>query len=243
MLSWPSETPYDLRFRVLDIPVRVHVMFWVLAAVLSGIGQANVEYVAISVACIFVSILVHELGHGLTARAFGSPASIVLYWMGGLCRSEVDPRSHPWKRLAVVFMGPGAGLVLAGVTYLLVTRVISVDWLVTHPQVLTALKILFQINLYWSLLNLLPIFPLDGGQILGVVLGMLMPRQGRHWTHVVGLVSSGVLAFCAYQYLGSLYLTILLAMMAMTNFQILQAMHQQGAMSGYDESDEDWYRR
>ena len=73
-----SETPYDLRFQLLGIPVRDPSL------VLAGRGHAGLAgprtspVVLIWVGCVFVSILVHEYGHGLTARAFGSPPSIVL---------------------------------------------------------------------------------------------------------------------------------------------------------------------
>ena len=63
-----AETPYDLRFRLLGIPVRVHPLFWVVMAVL-GWQDHNLPMVAVWVACVFVSILVHEYGHGLMAKS------------------------------------------------------------------------------------------------------------------------------------------------------------------------------
>jgi len=102
-----SETPYDLRFRFLDIPVRVHPLFWLGSALLAGSSSNDLPLIVTWVACVFVSILVHEYGHGLTAKAFHSSPSIVLWMGGGLCSSEVD-RQTPMQRLAVVLWGPGA---------------------------------------------------------------------------------------------------------------------------------------
>ena len=65
--------------------------------------------IVIWIGCVFVSILVHEYGHGLMSRLFRCSPSIVLYGMGGLCSSESE-RQTPWQRLAVLFAGPGAGL-------------------------------------------------------------------------------------------------------------------------------------
>lgn len=58
------ETPYDLRFQLLGMPVRVHPLFWLVAAML-GWRNENIPLVLIWVGCVFVSILVHEYGHGL----------------------------------------------------------------------------------------------------------------------------------------------------------------------------------
>ena len=63
------------------------------------------------VACVFVSILVHEYGHGLMAKAFHASPSIILWGMGGLCETQSN-RQTPSQRLAVVLSGPGAGFVL-----------------------------------------------------------------------------------------------------------------------------------
>jgi len=116
-----SETPYDLRFSLLGIPVRVHPLFWLVAVVLGfGRNDRNLALVVVWVACVFVSILVHEYGHALMARAFGSSPSIVLWGMGGLCYSQAE-RQTLLQRLAVVLSGPAAGLGL----YVLVMLVAS----------------------------------------------------------------------------------------------------------------------
>src|SRR4051795_2489217 len=110
MLGMPEPTAYDLRFRFLGIPVRVHPLFWLCTALLAG-QSASLDSVLIWIGCVFVSILVHEYGHGLMSRVFRFSPSIVLYGMGGLCYSESE-RQTPWQRLAVLFAGPGAGFLL-----------------------------------------------------------------------------------------------------------------------------------
>ncbi len=270
MLSWPSTTAYDLKFNLLGIPVRVNPWFWLTAALLGGIGRSSVNQVAIWIGCVFVSILVHEMGHGLTARFFGSPAQVVLYMMGGLCRSEVDARYHPLQRIAVILMGPGAGFLLCGLTMLGgmfafgMTPLELLQMLVLplglnvgevgpgffrflqamrseSPAALIFWNLVY-INFMWGLLNLLPIWPLDGGQFTGVVLGQVQPSHGRRWTHVVGLLTAGVMAYLSYQYTGDLYRTAFFGVFALSNYQILQTMHQQSRFGGMGD-DEDWWRR
>src|SRR5262249_2985441 len=114
-----AETRFDLRFRLLDVPVRIHPLFWVVSAVM-GWHNNNMPVVLLWVLCVLVSILVHEYGHALMSRAFGYSASIVLWGMGGLCYSQGE-RQSPRERLAVVLAGPGAGFLLCGIVMLLGT--------------------------------------------------------------------------------------------------------------------------
>ncbi|MEZ6147021.1 MAG: hypothetical protein R3B91_16710 [Planctomycetaceae bacterium] len=76
-------TPYDLTFSLFGIPVRVIAWFW-LTAVILGFSSVHIgpEYLLAWVAIVFVSILVHELGHALVAAAFGYPPRILLYHFG-----------------------------------------------------------------------------------------------------------------------------------------------------------------
>ena len=84
MLGIPAPTRLDLRFRLLGIPVRVSPFFWLVAVVIAW-DEASPAITLIGVGCVFLSILVHELGHGLTARVFRDRPTIVLHGMGGLC--------------------------------------------------------------------------------------------------------------------------------------------------------------
>jgi stage IV sporulation protein FB len=236
MLGIPAQTSYDLHFRLLGIPVRVHPLFWIVTALLMG-QSASLDTVLIWIGCVFVSILVHEYGHGLMSRVFHCSPSIVLYGMGGLCYSESE-RQTPWQRLAVLIAGPGAGLLL-----------FAVIWGGYHalgqPQLssvgMRIIGFMFEINLYWSILNLFPIWPLDGGQITGVVLSMLNRRKGMNWAHVISLVTAGLLAMWAFQR-EEMMMGIFFALFAIINFQVLQA-HHHTAKYGVLEDDADWWKR
>jgi membrane-associated protease RseP (regulator of RpoE activity) len=104
---------------------------------------------------------------------------------------------------------------------------------------------LMYINIVWGILNLLPIYPLDGGQITGVLLSMANRRNGMRWTHTISLLASGVLAVLAYQFLQSVFLAVFFGSFALANFQILQQLHQYAKYggSGFEEDDADWWKR
>jgi membrane-associated protease RseP (regulator of RpoE activity) len=236
MLGMPEPTPYDLRFRFLGIPVRVHPLFWLATAVLGSGSSETLGPILIWIGCVFVSILIHEYGHGLTARLFRCHPSIVLYGMGGLCAYEVE-RQGPWQRLAVLIAGPGAGLLLGAIA-------LAVDILVS-PQGSVGIRVvryLEYINLFWSLVNLLPIWPLDGGQITGVVLTMLNRRKGLNWTHVISLITAALLAMFVLTRLNDMFLGIFFALFALMNYQILQAQHHTARYGALDD-DADWWKR
>ncbi len=260
-----AETPYDLRFRLLGIPVRVHPLFWIVMAVL-GWQDRNIAMVAVWVACGFVSILVHEYGHGLMGRQFGARPSITLWAMGGLCYSQAE-RQTLGQRLAVVLSGPAAGFLLyflvmaaaSGLFGLTMAEHISMSKFVLGfrapsedvifafqkfpgAMAFNAYLFLVQINLLWSLFNLLPIWPLDGGQATQLLLSLYDRAQGPRWGHIISLLVAGGLAIMALaQGTDNFFRALFLGYFAMINFQMLQSLHQAHSMGLYQE--DEWWRR
>ncbi len=258
-----SLTPYDVRFRFLDIPVRIHPLFWLMMAVL-GWRDNNLPAVLIWVACALVSILVHEYGHGLMAKLFGGSPSIVLYGLGGLCYSQGERTAR--QRLAVLLAGPGAGFLLCLAVLALTSLTLKIhgnEHLAVMQELVglggnqdaimgalskfsssTTLRVyeyMIWINLMWGLVNLLPIYPLDGGQATQVLLSQVDRRSGVRWGHTVSLITAGVLAILAATVLrGDYYPTIFFGLLAVMNYQILQSLHHAQSFGVYH--DDDWWR-
>ncbi len=157
LLGHVQETPYDLRFSMFGIPVRVHPLFWVVAAVFTWVPQ-QMNLVLVGIGCMFVSILVHELGHALTAMKFGWPPHIVLYYLGGYASYTPSYGHTPQRSILISLAGPGAGFLLYGI-------VCGVEvWLKQQPgypyryyMAFHAVHLLKWINLFWGLINLLPV--------------------------------------------------------------------------------------
>jgi stage IV sporulation protein FB len=258
-----AETPFDLKFRLLDVPVRIHPFFWVMAAVL-GWHENNIPVVLLWMACVFASILVHEYGHALMSRAFGCTPSIVLWGMGGLCYSQGE-RQSPRERLAVVLAGPGAGFLLLGLVMLLSSLFFritplehlqaaigdragvatKIDLVVGENTASTYTRIAYQflvfINLYWGVLNLMPIWPLDGGQATQILLSLYDRHRGQRWSHIVSLLVAGGLALVVYQLTKDIFMTVFFAYFAFVNYQVLQTLHQAHSMGLYQE--DEWWRK
>lgn len=177
-----------MQFRLLGFPVTVQTSVLVLAGVylLLGLEARNpIPEVVAAVLTIFASILWHELGHAVAARSFGlGPVEITLHGFGGLTFHSRSDRA--WKDLVVTLAGPGAGLAL-GVASLAVLLLLPLPGLAGF--VITQLVF---VNIFWSLFNLLPMYPLDGGNALSAVLRIFVPAIA--WPVTIGLgLAGGVL--------------------------------------------------
>lgn len=237
----PTPTQADLHFRLGGIPVRVHPFFWLTTLLLSGLGSPADVFTWI--VAVFVSILVHELGHALLQIYFGGRSKIVLYGMGGLAIGERVDYS-PWRQILISLAGPAAGFLIALLLYGLLlalgvyTRVVLLMGFV--PMVVNEelasqfadrlVRDLFWINIMWGVLNLLPIYPLDGGQVSRELFTMaLAPHRGiiaSLWLSAI--TAAGVAAYFLSQNggdfsLGGLWPVIMFGLLGYSSYQTLQA--------------------
>lgn len=269
-LMEPNQTPYDLRFQLFGIPVRVHPMFWLMSAILgwSAIDVGGIPFVLIWIACVFVSILIHEFGHVLMGMVFGARGRIVLYTFGGLA-AQSNTLSTWWKRVLVCLAGPVAGFLFLGLVILLVRialpdeffvymnlikgRYLGIDFIDPNylPEVARVVRSptmrdetllnLFWINLFWGLVNLLPVWPLDGGQVSRDVCVRFVPDHGYRMSLGISFLLAAVLAINGLvkhfghkgiPYLpGGIWIAIIFGLMAFQSFQLLQQR------SGHDPYD------
>ncbi|MFN4073395.1 MAG: site-2 protease family protein [Thermus sp.] len=115
---------------------------------------------------LFASVLLHELGHALTARRFGIETKRITLWLlGGVAQMERIPR-EPQKELGIALAGPGVSLALALLFRLLRVEAGALGFL-THYLAL--------VNLMLGLFNLLPALPLDGGRVYRALLAFRKP--------------------------------------------------------------------
>jgi Zn-dependent protease len=179
-----------ISFRIFGVPVTVHPTFLVVAALL-GLSSGRLSRVAAWIGVVFVSILVHELGHALTARSFGAEVEIELNGIGGLTSwSGAEENFGPGRRATVAAAGSAVGVLFGGLIWL-VARYTGpftdiAGFVVTN---------LILVNVFWGLLNWLPIRPLDGGHLLTSLLQKLAPSKGERISNVVFFVTAvGALA-------------------------------------------------
>lgn len=220
MLGTVAPTPYDLNFSLFGIPVRVHPFFWLFSAIL-GWNARDPKLMFIWVLCVFLSILVHEFGHALTAQSYGWPPHIVLYSFGGYASFQPTRGYSSGRAILIHFAGPGAGFILyaivRGIEHLLIHQDAELP-----DSAFMALHYMKYINLWWGLVNLLPVIPLDGGQISRDALSHWRPHDGYEISLKISLVVAGAVAFCCFYYLRQVYTALLFGSLAFENFQMLQ---------------------
>jgi stage IV sporulation protein FB len=236
MLGGEQSTPFDLKFRLGSIPVRVSPWFWVVNGLLGMQFYMNAGGLAILliwVAVVFFSILIHELGHALLYRLFGSPAAILLHGFGGLAFG--NELNSPVKRILVSLAGPFAQFLLAGVVFI---SALATNWPAINPYTSATFGFLLWVNIVWAIFNLLPILPLDGGNICREVFALLRMRNPDAGAAAISVAFAGTIAAAAIAshlkldipilkritefYQPGLYMAFWMIMFAVENFQRYQ---------------------
>ncbi len=256
MLQEPPASQYDWNFEFWGYRVRVAWGFWVVAIVL-GWGWStyvntdlairhNMEapgapvILLIWIAAIFVSILIHELGHSIAMSRYGINSRIVLYHFGGLAIPDSfgawdgarQRRVGASEQIIISAAGPVFQLLLAAaVAAAGVALRIRMDLLGLHfgaeeyprSAVMYALfNGIFYPSVFWAILNLAPILPLDGGQITRSTLMLTNVQRPQHAAHMVSIVA-GVLIGILMMQSGQPFAGIMFLMFAASNWQAMQS--------------------
>ncbi len=233
----PGRTSWDLDFSLLRVPVRVHPLFWLVGLLLGARANDPAELIAWMIA-FFVAILVHELGHALAMRAYGFYPSITLYGLGGFTSYggafSRQPRGLP--HIVISAAGPAAGFAFAAILALaiallgfeVVIRIglpfgvlIAVSDAVGSPAFSLLINDLFFISVFWGLVNLLPVYPLDGGHIARELLVAARPDEGTRWSLMLSFVAAVLMAVVAFVQWQSLFGAILFGYFAYLSYAML----------------------
>jgi stage IV sporulation protein FB len=208
-----------IHFRLFGIPVTVLPWHWailILFGFMSVPGSNSRDgllLIGLFVLAGFISILIHEFGHALSGRAFGARPEVVLHGMGGVAMFPGGKFSR-MQHILVTAAGPGVQLILAAIAFAVVIFAPLPDTLIRD-----FFWFLFFVSFFWALLNLIPVYPLDGGQIMFSILG---PNR-----RTLALKLSIVAAVCGglalYMVLKTIFFPIFLAFMAYENYKELNA--------------------
>lgn len=171
-----------------SIPIKIYPLFLIVAFMIGWLNTMTAAGTLVWAGVIFISVLVHEYGHALTAKFFGQSASIELAAMGGLTQRE-GPKLKWWKEFLIVLNGPCAGFLLCAVVYFIRSRIGDSNSLLAY-----ALSVAVYVNLFWTIVNLLPIQPLDGGHLFAIILEGLFGFTGLKVSLFLSIVLATVLS-------------------------------------------------
>jgi len=207
-------------FSLAGISVRAKFGFLFLLAYFGYIyyGQVGTVGALLVVAAVIVTLLIHEFGHAFVARHYRLDPHIVLHGWGGYC--EHRPARRNGQTALIIAGGPLAQLVAAGVAYAAVTFLGPIANPMLH--FFTEMFILFSV--FWALLNLIPIFPLDGGQLFRLLLIRFMKHESEanRMVHIVGIGLSAAVALVGFLLINSPMLGIFGVLWALENQRYLQ---------------------
>jgi len=220
LFAEPPRTQGDVNFVLFGFPVRIHPYFW-LVAFLLGFGAASggnmrmaLVWLAVWTAALFVSILTHELGHAIAMRRFGFSPRITLHGFGGLASYDTGGAfgvrlPDTLGQILISAAGPAAGFLLTAVivaVMFLTGHEVEFSFggtfgvgiavgMVSSPIVAYFVDCVLYICIIWGLVNLLPIYPLDGGHISREIMLRIAPHTGIRNSLVVSMWTAGIVSF------------------------------------------------
>jgi len=242
LLGEPGRTEFDLNFNVLGFDVRVHPGFFIISllfgqGLVSGPEINTGVGVLMGIAIFFVSILIHELGHTLAFRRFGLHSRIVLHWMGGLAIPEQgigrrQGRLNNYQAIIVSLAGPVAGLLL-GILLILITKqfygdiqprgyvfgIVPIYEFADRSLVIAVLQGAILVNIFLNLINLVPIYPLDGGQVSRNLFEIFDPRDGTRKSLMLSMAAAVLCGIYGFQNQET-FIAIFCFYMAYQNYQM-----------------------
>ena len=198
-------------FQLAGIRVYLHFTWFIVAAIeMTGYSRRYraplwgvMEYLAL-----FLIVLLHEFGHALACRQTGGRADRIVLWpLGGV--AFVVPAPRPGAYLWSIAAGPLVNVVLFPMFTLVLVVAVRLHWGIAHRDLYNFVFALWTINTGLLVFNLLPIYPLDGGQIVRALLWFrLGPIRSLKIASIIGIAGAILFAIAAYM-AGSVWLGIL----------------------------------
>lgn len=198
-------------FRFSGIQVYLHASWFLIALfrVQSFVGpQLTLSWAVAVYVSVFAIVLLHEFGHALACRQTGGTANEIVLWpLGGI--AFVSPPPRPGAVLWSIAAGPLVNVLLVPVFIALAAFGRSHGWGDSTPGLMAYCVTLRNINLGLLIFNLIPVYPLDGGQIFQALLWFVVGRT-RSLQVAAGIGLIAVVAFVGFAfYVGALWLGII----------------------------------
>jgi Zn-dependent protease len=210
--------PFHL-FTLFGVPVFADTGYALLLAI-SMFGNRDPADGALWAVCLTVSLLVHEFGHALAGVFFRLQPAIVLHMWGGLTFPGQAPRRDRDDAIMVA-AGPAAGLALGLVALVATFALTAAGHQLEGTRLGSALFYLVFLNIVWTCVNLLPLWPLDGGQLFRLLMIKVVPeRYLDRVVHGIGALIGLALVGVAVT-MQQAFLAVMVGLMTWENAEIL----------------------
>ncbi|MBX7195521.1 MAG: site-2 protease family protein [Sandaracinaceae bacterium] len=207
-------------FHFFGVPIYVEPLHFIVSALFGYMQYGASASALVWVLLVFVGVLLHEMGHALVGRRFGQEPFVILSGWGGLTTWMRAMALSPGQQILVSFAGPAVGLALGGGVWIWYTY--SPFAATLPPIVANGIHDFIWINFGWAIFNLLPVFPLDGGQMSKATLEKFFGVRGMRWSHLISMIIAiGVVALALP--LRAIFLLLMFGQLALLNWQHFQA--------------------
>jgi len=225
--------------KISGIPLYVHwtfpllILYFVYDGMSRGMDAVGLVWLVGFILTIFFCVVLHELGHSLSARWYGiDTEDITLLPIGGVARLKSMPR-QPWREIVVALMGPMVNVVIAAglFGYFWLSSRSALHGIPEEAEELVIngsnfLSWLFITNVGLVLFNCIPAFPMDGGRVLRGLLGLRFKRvTATKIASVLGRIFAigfGVLSFMPGQSPFLLLIAVFIYFTASQEYQRVQ---------------------
>ena len=185
--------------KVFGFEVRFEAFFWITAIFIGyRFGEERIGEAALWIFLLTASVLIHELGHACAYRHYGAKARIAMTGFGGLTYGTDAEHLTPKQKIVVSLAGSTVELALLG----LPAWILQKTW-APEPWSWAGLTLewLVWINVVWALINLLPVWPMDGGKVVEQLFVLRSGRPRKRLVHKIS-IAAGTLSAAAWWLVG-----------------------------------------
>ena len=198
-------------FRLAGIRIYLHFTWFIVAAfeVVRFAGRyRNPIWAAFEYLALFAIVLAHEFGHAFACRQTGGHADTIVLWpLGGI--AFVKPPPRPGAYLWSIAAGPLVNVVLFPLFMFMAFFLVGLHWKTVHPDFYKFVFTVFSMNGFLLIFNLIPVYPLDGGQMLrGLLWFKIGPIRSLKVASIIGFAGAILFALWAISW-RSIWLGIL----------------------------------
>ena len=176
---------------------------------------------------LFLSILLHELGHAFASDRLGYGKSQIMFWgLGGVAINRFAGHRSPKRSILVSLAGPAVSLLLAvisGAALWFLSGGLSATNLGTR-----FLELMYLANAVWAVFNLLPIYPMDGGQAMrsGLLIALKDQARATRFTGIISMIALALAAVASFVVMKDFFLILLFAYFAYINWKLITTRQQ-----------------
>lgn len=183
---------------MLGFGVRFEAFFWIIAVFIGlRFGQDNIGKAVLWIGLVTASVLLHELGHAMAYRHYGAKARISMTGWGGLTYGTDTSHITPKQQIVISLAGSTVEMLFLGFPAIIIRSMWDPAW---GSWAYLTLTWLIWINVTWALVNLAPVWPMDGGKVIEQVFILRSGHNRMRLVHKISVIAGVIAAMICWNY-------------------------------------------